>query len=93
MGQRHVEQSWVRRDEEVASACDLVGVHDTTGAEEVPDCRLTNRELQQMANTAKERAKGTKEEKENGTGKNHIAAYEGNGFSPADMHIVRPIAG
>jgi len=55
-----------------------------------PDCYLTNRELQQMANLAKERAKGTKEEREKAIGKNRVAAYVGNGFGESDLRIVAP---
>jgi diguanylate cyclase (GGDEF)-like protein len=54
------------------------------------DCPLTNRELQEMANRAKEKAKGSEEEKKWGTGRNRIAAYQGNTFRDEDIKIVSP---
>jgi diguanylate cyclase (GGDEF)-like protein len=54
-----------------------------------PDCHLTDRELREKANVAKERAKGTKDEKEKGIGKNRIAAFMGDGFTEADLRVVR----
>lgn len=54
-----------------------------------PDCHLTNRELQQMANLAKERAKGNQDEKSQGKGKNRIAYYAGNSFRENDLELFR----
>jgi diguanylate cyclase (GGDEF)-like protein len=58
-----------------------------------PDCHLTDRELQEMANKAKERAKGTKAEEQQRQGRNRIAAYKGNLFRDDDLEIVRTTAG
>lgn len=55
-----------------------------------PECHLTNRELQQMANFAKERAKGTPDEKAKGAGKNRIAYYPSNSFRESDLVIYTP---
>ena len=47
-----------------------------------PDCFLTNRELQEKANIAKEHAKRE--------GKNRIATYSGDNFERNELCIVRP---
>jgi diguanylate cyclase (GGDEF)-like protein len=52
------------------------------------DCHLTNRELQEMANIAKDRAKGTREENKRGIGKNRLATYADNAFLPTDIQII-----
>lgn len=47
-----------------------------------PDCYLTNREIQEKANKAKERAKRE--------GRNRIATYKGDSYRDEDLEIVRP---
>ena len=47
-----------------------------------PACFLTDREIQERANRAKDFAKES--------GKNCIATYRGDGYRPEDLHVVRP---
>jgi diguanylate cyclase (GGDEF)-like protein len=55
-----------------------------------PDCHLTDRELQEKANRAKQYAKDG--DKDGAPGRNRIATYRGNLFRDVDRYVVGPRA-